>query len=139
MSDKIHKVSTPVFEIWVDEHGILRVDTKPGARIDMPQVKEAFEIYRKLGFGPGKKKALEIMTGIGISTMSREGRDYAATLSKDYFVAAAIVSDSAMIRFLVNFFNNFYVPEVPFKMFADKYSAIAWLKSFRREETALLS
>jgi hypothetical protein len=125
-------ISTEVLDIWVDDEGILCVHAKDDAQLTFEHIVEAFEKYSELGFGPGKKKALELLTGKSLHTMPREGRAYAAEKGKDYFIASALVSGSPMMRYIVNFFNAVYKPGVPFKLFATEEEAKKWLRTFEK-------
>lgn len=64
-------------------------------------------------------------------SITPEARSYAAAMGKDYFIAAAIISDSLAVRIVMNFFNAFYKPTVPLKMFATEEAARKWLRTFK--------
>ncbi|MES2513264.1 MAG: STAS/SEC14 domain-containing protein [Bacteroidota bacterium] len=115
-------------EIWLDDEGILILKPSEGVELDLDEVKACFEAYRSLGIGPNNK-VLELIDARD-GSMNSEARTYAAEHGKDYFIAAAIVSDSLAVRLVVNFFNGFYTQVVPFKMFATENEARKWLKTF---------
>jgi len=123
-------IKTKMNEIWIDEEGFLILKPQEGAELDLDEVKACFDAYRSLGIGPGNK-ILEIIDARD-GSMTSEARTYAAEVGADYFIAAAIISDSLAVRLVVNFFNTFYKQIVPFKMFASEEDARKWLRTFRK-------
>ncbi len=117
-------------EIWIDDEGFLILKPLTGVEMDLEEVKACFEIYKSLGIGP-HNKVLELIDARD-GSMTSEGRTYAAEVGKDYFIAAAIISDSLAVRMVVNFFNTFYKHTVPFKMFANEADARNWLRTFKK-------
>jgi hypothetical protein len=124
------KVITKNNEIWIDDERILIVKPIPNVDLDLEEVKLCFEIYESLGVGPNNKLLQIIDTRDG--SMSSDARAYAAEHIKNYFIASAIISDSLAVRIIVNFFNTFYKPNVPFKMFSNEVEAREWLKTFKK-------
>lgn len=116
-------------DIWIDDEFFLILKPQEGVEIDLEEVKNCFEAYKTLGIGP-HNKVLELIDARD-GSMTAEARTYAAQHGKDYFIAAAIISDSLAVRLVVNFFNSFYQQIVPFKMFPDEESARKWLRTFR--------
>lgn len=123
------KIKTKMNEIWVDDEGFLILKPLTGVEMDIEEIKTCFEAYKTLGFGP-HNKVLELIDARD-GAMTSEARNYAAEHGKDYFIAAAIISDSLAVRMVVNFFNTFYKHVVPFKMFANEEDARKWLRSFK--------
>lgn len=123
-------IKTKMNEIWIDEEGFLILKPQEGAELDLDEVKACFEAYKLLGVGPNNK-VLEIIDARD-GSMTSEARTYAAEVGGDYFIAAAIISDSLAVRLVVNFFNTFYKQVVPFKMFASDEEARKWLRTFRK-------
>ena len=126
----VKKIKTKYNEIWLDDEGILILKPAEGAELDLDEVKICFEAYKSLGIGP-HNKVLELIDARD-GSMTSEGRTYAAEVGKDYFIAAAIISDSLAVRLVVNFFNTFYKNTVPFKMFANEEDARKWLRTFKK-------
>ena len=129
MKETIGKIKTKMNEIWIDEEGFLMLKPIPGLEMDLNEVKACFEAYKTLGFGP-HNKVLELIDARD-GSMTSEARTYAAEHGKDYFIAAAIISDSLAVRMVVNFFNTFYKHVVPFKMFSNEEDARKWLRTFK--------
>lgn len=127
----IKKIKTKLTEIWIDDEGFLNLKPMEGAELDLNEVKICFEVYKELGVGP-HNKVLELIDARD-GTMTIEGRSYAAEIGGDYFIAAAIISNSLAVRIVVNFFNTLYTNTVPFKMFAMEEDAREWLRTFIKE------
>ena len=126
----VKKTKTLMNEIWIDEEGFLVLKPNEGAELDLDEVKSCFEIYRSLGIGP-HNKVLELVDARDVS-ISSDARAYTAKVGSDYFIAAAIISNSLAVRLIVNFFNTFYKNLVPFKMFATEQEARKWLRTFKK-------
>jgi hypothetical protein len=127
--EALGKIKTKMNEIWIDDEGFLILKPQEGAELDLDEVKACFEAYSTLGIGP-ENKVLELIDARD-GSMTSEARTYAAEVGKDYFIAAAIISDSLAVRLIVNFFNTFYTQVVPFKMFGTEEEARKWLRTFR--------
>lgn len=123
------KIFTKCNEIWLNEEGILIVKAIQGADIDEEEAIACFEIYRQLGCY--ENKVLQLLDARADMSITREARNYAAEHGKDFFIASAIVTDSFTVRLIVNFFNSFYKPLVPFKLFSTEEEALAWLRNFK--------
>jgi hypothetical protein len=125
-----NRINTKWNEILLDDEGILILKPSHGAEMDLEEVKACFEAYKALGIGPNNK-VLEIID-VQDSTMTDDARVFAAENGSDYFIAAAIISNSLAIRIMVNFFNVFYKQLVPFKMFSNEEAARNWLRTFKK-------
>ncbi len=120
---------TSVSEIWMDEERIMRVVFSKHVTLKLEDMEEAYKIFRDLGFGPGKNKSRQLLSG-GPIIISKEARDYAGKNGTDFFIAAAMVTDSIFMRYMINLFNAVQKHNVPFKVFATENQAIAWLRTF---------
>ena len=125
----VSKIKTKLNEIWIDDEGFLILKPLPGVELDLDEVKACFKAYDELGVGP-HHKVLELIDASD-GSMTSEARAYAAEVGSNYFIAAAIISDSLAVRIVVNFFNTFYKHTVPFKMFATEEAARKWLRTFK--------
>jgi hypothetical protein len=121
------KIKIPTGTIYIDDKGILILDVNENADIDLAEVKLAFKTYSDLGVNPSNK-ILQLIISPANASISPDARKYVSERGRNYFKASAIVSDSLPIRLLVNFFNQFYKHEVPFKMFASEEQARIWLE-----------
>ncbi len=123
---------TGVSEVWIDNEDIMRVVFDKGGDLNLARMEEAFMLYRnELGVGPGKRKIRQLLSG-GPVTVSKEARDLAGRNARDYFIAAAMVTNSRLMRLVVNSFNTIQKPGVPFKLFSTEEEALAWLGTFKR-------
>jgi len=121
---------TRVSEIWIDAEGIMHVIFSKGVELSLEDMEEAYKIFRAMGFGPGKKKSRQLLTG-GPFTISRPARNFAGSNGTDYFIAAAMVTNSVLMRLVINIFNTLHKHEVPFRMFESEEEALAWLRTFK--------
>lgn len=120
---------TNVSEIWIDDESIMHIVFAAGVELKLADMKEGYAIFRRLGIGPGQRKSKQLLSG-GHFTISKEAREFAARTGKDYFIAAAMVTESNLMRLVINTFNALHKHEVPFKLFATEKEALAWLRSF---------
>lgn len=123
------RIKTEMNEIWIDEEGFLIVKPHEGVEVDLEEAQICFEAYRSLGIG-AHHKVLQIIDARD-GSMTKEAREYVSEVGKDYFIAAAIISDSLAVRLLVNFFVSFSKNLVPFKMFTNEQDARKWLRTFK--------
>lgn len=130
MLAKSEIIRTRTSEIWVDEDGILRVKVMEGAELTYEEVKKCFEVYSELGYGKNDK-ALQIMDARANCTMNKEGRDYAAKVSSDFFIACAVITNNLPVKLIVNFFNSFYKTGVPMRIFSSEEKALEWLLKYK--------
>jgi hypothetical protein len=121
---------TSVSEIWLDDEAIMHIVFAKGVTITLPDMEEAYKLFGDLGFGAGKKKSRQLLSG-GPFNISKEARDYAGKNATDYFIAAAMVTDSILMRYVINLFNSIQKHDVPFKLFSSEEDAIEWLRTFR--------
>jgi hypothetical protein len=123
--------TTSVSEIWMDVEGIMHVQFARGVVLSLPDMEEAYKLFRELGIGPGQRKGRQLLSG-GPFTINKEARAFAGKSGKDYFTAAAMVTDSMLMRMVINLFNAIQKHEVPFKLFRTEEEAVAWLRTFPR-------
>ncbi|MDQ3049073.1 MAG: hypothetical protein M3R27_16115 [Bacteroidota bacterium] len=123
-------IKTKNATIILEDSGLLRVQPVAEAEIDLEEVMACFEVYRKMGIGP-HNKVLQLMEPGGDLNMNKEAREYVAVHGKDFFRAAAVISNSLAVRLIVNFFVIFNKKDsVPIKMFNTEKEAQEWLKQY---------
>jgi hypothetical protein len=121
---------TRVSEIWVDEENIMHVVFAKGVILFLEDMEEGYKVFRELGVGPGMRKSRQLLSG-GDFTMTKGARTFAGRTANDYFVAAAMVTDSTLMRLVINTFNALVKHDVPFKLFTTEEEAVAWLRKFK--------
>ncbi len=93
-------------------------------------VKNIRQIILETGKLTGGKKCMQLTIAGKYSTVSKEGREYAATEEAvEFTIAEAYVIQSLAQRILGNFYLKFNKPKVPTRLFTDKDKAEKWLKS----------
>ena len=122
---------TGVSEIWVDEEGIMRIVFSKGIELKLADMEEAYAIFNQLGIGPGQNKSLQLLSG-GPFNISKQARDYAGRNATDFFIAAALVTNSVLTRYVINIFNSLKKHDVPFRVFATEEEAINWLRTYKK-------
>ncbi|MGQ0827424.1 MAG: DUF7793 family protein [Bacteroidota bacterium] len=123
---------TSVSEIWVDQEGIMHVVFSKGVELSLADMEEAYALFKQLGVGPGMKKSRQLLSG-GPFTISKQAREYAGKSGAHFFHAAALVSNSVLMKFVINLFNSIQKHNVPFKVFSSEEDALAWLRTFPKE------
>lgn len=125
------KYNTDACEIWLDENGFVRCDISKD--LDLKDMEEAYAVFYELGLGPGRQKGLQILTGSKPYTLTKAARDYAGKHGRDYFKAAALVTNSFFMKYVLNVFNSLHNKEqdTPFKAFSSVEEAAGWLKKFK--------
>lgn len=126
----LNHYKTKASEIWIDKEDIMHVVFAKGAELTVDAIEESFALYRELGLGPGGKKIRQLLSG-GPVTAGKEARDLTARYGVHYFTAAAMVTNSRLMRLVVNSFNAIQKPGVPFKLFPTEEEALSWLRTVR--------
>jgi hypothetical protein len=121
------KISTLKDSIWIDKHGFTRIHPNEGFEFNETDVQRQFDTYSRLGVNPDNRTPL-LVEALHDFEMTKEARELSAAKAKEYFTAAAIVSNSFTTRLLINFLNSFYNFGIPIKMFSNETEATAWLK-----------
>lgn len=122
---------TKVSEIWIDHEEIMHVVFSKNVTLTLQDMEEAYKIFGDLGFGSGKKKSRQLLSG-GPIIIRKEARDYAGKNGTDFFIAAAMVTDSVFMRYMINLFNAIQKHNVPFKLFVTEEDALSWLRTFSK-------
>jgi hypothetical protein len=61
---------------------------------------------------------------------TKEAREYLATEGEKGVSSVAFVTSSIATKLFINLYLTFYKPNMPFKMFTNRQSAVIWLKQF---------
>ena len=114
--------------MYIDKDEILRVKILEGADITLENIKNNFEIYKKL---LGGKKALLLIDSRVKFNYSKEARIYTASNQMELNrVAVAHIISSFANRWVISIYIWFNKPHVPTRMFSSEEKALKWLKSF---------
>ncbi len=133
MDNKI--IETEKARIWLRDEGITVIEFKPGAEVNLANIKENFAVHRKLSQG----KRIPVFTDVtGVKYMERAARVYSSgeEANKD-IEALAVLVNSPLSRVLGSIFIGLNKPLYPFKLVSSEKEAIKWLKGFVKSEKDL--
>jgi hypothetical protein len=123
-------IKTAHTEIFLDNEGILRVKAVKEGEMDLVEVRECFEAYKKIGCF--EKKALQLVDFTVSVLVTKEAREFIDKMADKYFIASAILTESLPVRIIINFSMKFFNPAVPIKMFSKEAEALEWLRSIQK-------
>lgn len=122
----LRQFDSPHLKMWMD-HDILCCKFSNGLRLSLEVAKSCVE--GRIFFSKGKSYPLLInMTGISSST--KDARQYMATIGVILSKADALVIKSSFLRVLGNLLLAIDKPRVPTKMFNNEEDARGWLSKF---------
>jgi len=123
-----NKISTAKFEVTLLEDGIVENFIKPGAIMEVEDLK----IIKQYNFElSGKKMYCVLVTAGELASFSTEAREMAA--SKEFIEAAqakALLIDSVAHKIIGNFYLRVNKPFIKTKIFSDRAKALSWLRGF---------
>ncbi len=126
------RVETNAFETWMQE-GIVFTKAKPGKHITLEEAKANTDAVNH--FFLGEKMAL-LVDLTRLHSIDKSARDYFSMRGRKTNVGVlAILTKSALNKFVGNFFITFSKPVVPTKLFTDQHHAMDWLKKTLIERT----
>jgi hypothetical protein len=117
--------------VQLREDGIMHIHIKEGKEMQLNDAIKVVEAIEKLG----NKQKLPILIDCGeFATIDKEVRLFSASKEANiYTLAEAVAYHSFAHKLLVSFYVNHNKPPVPTKVFPDNASAIAWLKTLKKE------
>lgn len=99
-----------------------------GAEVDAGLKTEMHNVYLQMTGGQKHPFLFEAESSVWFT---KDARDIASTLEPSQpFLAVAMVARSLAFRLLCDFYQRFYKPMHPYKVFRDREKAIEWLKTF---------
>lgn len=111
---------------WIDDDGILVSLSKSVTRT-VENVKGNYELVSKITNG----KPIPVIVFLTNSKKpSKETRDYVNSVLPKMYKAMAIVSNSGVGEFVMNFLFRMSKPVIPMKVFRDEKSAREWLRNY---------
>jgi hypothetical protein len=111
---------------WFNEHGILCARAKNTPR-SMERQKANYEFIRKIS---GNKKVCLLSDTSTTAPQDKETRDYAAKEMPNVFSAMAVISGTAMGKFIANQFIHIKDHPIPIQLFEKEEDAVKWLKQY---------
>lgn len=127
VTSEMRVLETEACVIHFLEEDMVHVHFKEGLMVSPAQVQEMFDTMHDAR--KGRKALLLVTVGEG-TTMSNESRAYASSEVSDRYVAAdAIVVRDFSHQLAANVFVRHHKPSRPIRMFPDKESAVAWLRT----------
>ena len=123
---------TSVAEIKLVDRDLARIEYSPNTHVDLPQLEEALQIYKKL-FGDRKFYVLTVVNS-GV-TLSEQARNYWTTAERSEIkIAEAFVLKATGHSLLAKFITTFQPPKHELKIFSDEKKALVWLNSVRNKK-----
>lgn len=124
--------TTRTAKIWEDEFGIIHAKILQGAELILKDAIENLDAMDKLS----RNKSILLLSDMRLATSSsKEHRDYFALprAAKAISVGAMLVK-SPITKIMGNMFINFTKPPYLVKLFTSEKDAMAWLKTFLKNE-----
>ncbi|MCG8575352.1 MAG: hypothetical protein MI810_10740 [Flavobacteriales bacterium] len=118
-------IKRELFEVTLDEHNILHFRYFQNSLIDIPEIKDGFDLYDELVTDPSTVKRLIEMEKY--STVTKEAREYIQEYTKPV-VAEALVLPSLALRLMFKFYLKFRKQDYPVQAFKDVNEAYFWLR-----------
>ncbi len=128
----MQSLRTSVAEIKLLDVDLVRIEYSPNTHVDLPQLEEALQSYKKL-LGDKKFYLLTIVNP-GV-TLTERARNYWTTAERSKIkIAEAFVLKTAGHSLLAKFISTFQPPKHELKFFSDEKKALAWLNSVRKKK-----
>ncbi len=109
------------------DDGIVRVEVKDDAELEIDDLNEFYAIYRKI---LSTEKAPFIVIFGAFSSASKEVRDkFASQERADIKSAEALILNSLAHRMIGNFYMSILKPAHPTRIFATEEQGLAWLRA----------
>ena len=122
------EIVTQTAKVWLDENGILRVTSLPGATQTLAQAHENMSVEVQLSGGKRRPLLVDLR---GMKSFDRDARAYyAGQEAAKYQSAIALLIGSPLSRVIGNFFIGFNKPAMPTRLFTSELEALEWLKEF---------
>ncbi|MFL5752934.1 MAG: hypothetical protein ACJ76F_05965 [Bacteroidia bacterium] len=126
----MNRTETRTMFIVLDEHGIIRMQIKEGAELDVEDAADNLVVVRNLSAG---QPALKLVDSRVSWKISDEAKKY---LEEDddpkRTIARAVIQRSIIEKWITTFLSKLNRPETPIKFFTDEKEALDWLRSFRK-------
>jgi 2-polyprenyl-6-methoxyphenol hydroxylase-like FAD-dependent oxidoreductase len=117
---------TPVSRLFLDREGILKVVIAEGAELGIEDVRNIFEVEKRMLQG---RRGIVLVDARNSYSISSEARSYAIA-QRDSRVATAILTTSIAYKVVNDIYYRFYSSPSPVKVFMSEDKAREWLLSF---------
>lgn len=122
------------------EGDIIHIHFKENSEINSKDIDQLMKLYNH--WLKDEKKYFLISSGL-YSSVTKEAREFCDFIEKGNNAAGiAVFTENLSFRLLANFYNTFYKPKSPYKVFDNKEKALNWLtslKSVRSQKTPVYS
>jgi len=124
-------IETRTAKLWFGEDGIIYQKILPQAKIALEDVKENFEISKKLGEKNHSEKLLFLTNGRHVKSIDREARHYSSSNEVvEHTLTLAAIICSPLGRAIGNLSIGINKPLFPTRLFTSEDKAIERLKGF---------
>lgn len=117
---------SPYLTMWM-EGGILCCKYADNLRVSLEVAKSCVE--GRIFFSKGKNSTM-LIDMRGIKSITKEAREYMASVGATLVTAGALITGSAINRTIGNIFLTIDKPPVPTKLFTSEEKARKWLKNY---------
>ena len=129
----IKVIETRTTNIWLDDEGILRIETKTGiSKQTLSDAMENMDALEKLR--QGKKSPVFVDIRNALSTDAEGRRYYSESELAGNFSAGAFIIESPLSRVIGSLYLGVSKPPFPVMLFNSPEKALAWLRGFLERE-----
>ena len=126
---KMREVSNEYIRYWVED-GILHSEFKQDITLHASLCSKIIELRHEISEG---KKQYWCYDFKHVTSMPRDGKEYAEKYGQDYLYASAAIVYNHLQKYIVNIFIAIKNPKIPFKAFTNKEKAVQWLKEIKEK------
>lgn len=123
------EVKNEYVKFWMEDGILYNEFTKP-VSLSEEVVKELIELRHAIS---NNEKQYWCYNFNGVTSMPKNGRDYAELHGQDFLSASAAIINSHITNFIVNTFTLIKKPHVSFKAFKTKESGVKWLLDVKKQ------
>ena len=121
-------VTTATTRLWLDDEGILHVETLPLSDETLASAQGNLAALLRLGGGVRRPLLVDMRGGRSLSRDAR--KHYAGPEAARVVCAVAVLVDNPLSRMLGNVFLGVNKPAFPTHLVEDQESGLAWLRDY---------
>jgi hypothetical protein len=126
MQNKIHE--NEFAKVWIDD-GVMNCTFKTDT-LTLEIAKECIQLRIEAAQG---ESYLTLIDAKNLKAVDKAARDYLGSDEGTKLIkASALLTESTVGKFMVNFFLQVNKPKIPTRLFNDKEDAIKWLHQFEK-------